>query len=428
MISWWKTFKAYLHFFPGILKKQYLLILTNTLNFHVYNNNNNNVEINTTCYVRLLCCRFRSRPSHHSGECLSVISRPFTNQQLLLLLPCPCKQSLIFVFANLQFPSYEGSGVETDTSDGTRGEPLCSNQTGNVAQCTWGVWVAPDLSPSPSHSSWARPHSGRVLLHPVDLWRFCRLVRDFGCVRVQVLRCLTFKRAFVSLREPSTVNWNSLCLTAELMISHFCKWLASAHQLLHFCHFRDKDRCISKLRSLSFITERGGSSRSAPSAPPHAPQAPQAQAVLTFAPPASGDVEGEDENEEQMATERTEVLHFNNTSYFLMTTKWWSSKGKLWATWRACVCCRWWQKDESSWLVDTRPSKESLHFWTVSCLKCLSVTCHVTCTAFKLLFVKPAHISRCLYSFAHLSTLIYFHVHVKTREGGGLLCYSLVTL
>ncbi|XP_073341023.1 interleukin-6 receptor subunit alpha [Pagrus major] len=87
--------------------------------------------------------------------------------------------------------------------------------------------------------------------------------------------------------------------------------------------FRHKERFMSKLHSLSVFTQCGDSPQ--PQPPPSAPTAPEAQALVTFSPPLykeppPGEVkEGEEENEEeQCLNERTEAMHFNNTSYFFL--------------------------------------------------------------------------------------------------------------
>ena len=82
---------------------------------------------------------------------------------------------------------------------------------------------------------------------------------------------------------------------------------------------------MSKLHSLSVFTQNGDSPQPQPQPPPTAPTAPEAQALVTFSPPlhkepAPGEVkDGEEENEEeQCLNERTEAMHFNNTSYFFL--------------------------------------------------------------------------------------------------------------
>ncbi|XP_059195157.1 interleukin-6 receptor subunit alpha [Centropristis striata] len=92
--------------------------------------------------------------------------------------------------------------------------------------------------------------------------------------------------------------------------------------------FRHKDRFVSKIQSLSPIAQFGDSPRRPPSAPPSAPPLPEGQALVTFAPPHykepphSGverqEEDEEDEEEEQQLKERTEAMHFNNTSYFFL--------------------------------------------------------------------------------------------------------------
>lgn len=78
---------------------------------------------------------------------------------------------------------------------------------------------------------------------------------------------------------------------------------------------------MSKLQSLSVFTQCGDSPQPVPSAP----TAPEGQALVTFGrprykEPQTIDVEKEEEeNEEQQCeTERTDGMHFNNTSYFFL--------------------------------------------------------------------------------------------------------------
>lgn len=79
---------------------------------------------------------------------------------------------------------------------------------------------------------------------------------------------------------------------------------------------------MSKLQSLSIVTQCGDSLRP----PASAPTLPEGHALVTFAPPRYKEPppreveEGEEENEEaqQQLTERIEAMHFNNTSYFIL--------------------------------------------------------------------------------------------------------------
>ena len=78
---------------------------------------------------------------------------------------------------------------------------------------------------------------------------------------------------------------------------------------------------MSKLHRLNVITQCGDTSQP----PSSAPTAPEGQVLMTFAPPQykeprmSEGQEGEEEiEEEHTANARTEAMHFNNTSYFLV--------------------------------------------------------------------------------------------------------------
>lgn len=100
------------------------------------------------------------------------------------------------------------------------------------------------------------------------------------------------------------------------------------HSTSLFCHFRHKERFMSKLHSHSVITQHGHSPQ--PQPPPSAPTAPEAQALVTFSPPLHREPppdevkDGEEDNEEeQCLNERTEPMHFNNTSYFFLQQRWW---------------------------------------------------------------------------------------------------------
>uniref|UniRef100_A0A8C9YFY7 Interleukin 6 receptor n=1 Tax=Sander lucioperca TaxID=283035 RepID=A0A8C9YFY7_SANLU len=85
-------------------------------------------------------------------------------------------------------------------------------------------------------------------------------------------------------------------------------------------NFRHKDRFMSKLQSLSVITQWDDCTRP----PPSTPTPPEGQALVTFAPvhcqepPLSKVEKEEEENEEQWVKEKIEAMHFNNTSYFFI--------------------------------------------------------------------------------------------------------------
>lgn len=107
-------------------------------------------------------------------------------------------------------------------------------------------------------------------------------------------------------------------------VSHHVLWISGSFALLSVILaayiFRHKDRFMSKLQSLSIVTQCSDSSRP----PPTTPTPPEGQALVTFArphfkePPPSEGEEGEVENEEeeQHVEERREAMHFSNTSYF----------------------------------------------------------------------------------------------------------------
>ncbi|XP_030604945.1 interleukin-6 receptor subunit alpha [Archocentrus centrarchus] len=85
--------------------------------------------------------------------------------------------------------------------------------------------------------------------------------------------------------------------------------------------FRDKDRLISKFHSLYFTTHCGDSSQPLPAVP----TAPEGVAFLPFVPPKSNkehpptdEKESEENEEQEILREKTEVMHFNNTSYFFV--------------------------------------------------------------------------------------------------------------
>ncbi len=81
---------------------------------------------------------------------------------------------------------------------------------------------------------------------------------------------------------------------------------------------------MSKLQGLSVVSHCGSSHQS----PPSVPTPPEGQALVTLGPPhyrepppsevEEKEEENEEENEEQCVNEKTEAMHFNNTSYFLL--------------------------------------------------------------------------------------------------------------
>ncbi|XP_022051712.2 interleukin-6 receptor subunit alpha [Acanthochromis polyacanthus] len=87
--------------------------------------------------------------------------------------------------------------------------------------------------------------------------------------------------------------------------------------------FRHRDRLMSKLHNHSVIARYRDSSPPPP-ALASTPAPPEVQVPLTFSPPIrkereGSDAEEEEENEEEeTATEATDTMHFNNTSYFLL--------------------------------------------------------------------------------------------------------------
>ncbi|KAL7393467.1 hypothetical protein ABVT39_011273 [Epinephelus coioides] len=112
---------------------------------------------------------------------------------------------------------------------------------------------------------------------------------------------------------------------------HVIPWICGSFALLLVILaaylFRHKDRFIPKLQSLSVINRCSDPPQPAPSAP----TLPEGQALVTLAPrsykrpPPSQVAEEEEENEEgngeeddQQAKERTEAMHFSNTSYFFL--------------------------------------------------------------------------------------------------------------
>nr|QJI54763.1 interleukin-6 receptor [Siniperca chuatsi] len=108
-------------------------------------------------------------------------------------------------------------------------------------------------------------------------------------------------------------------------VSHLVLWISGLFAfllvILATFIFRHKDRFMSKLQSMSFVTQCGDSLQP----PPSAPTASEGQALVTFGPPhykelPPSEVEkGEEENEdEQQVKERREAMHFNNTSYFFL--------------------------------------------------------------------------------------------------------------
>uniref|UniRef100_A0A671X064 Interleukin 6 receptor n=1 Tax=Sparus aurata TaxID=8175 RepID=A0A671X064_SPAAU len=116
-------------------------------------------------------------------------------------------------------------------------------------------------------------------------------------------------------------------LSSSNEVSAHVLWISGSFALLLIILaayiFRHKERFMSKLHSLSVFTQYGDSPQ--PQPPPSAPTAPEVQALVTFSPPLlkeppPGEVkDGEEENEEeQCLNERTEAMHFNNTSYFFL--------------------------------------------------------------------------------------------------------------
>ncbi|XP_068615049.1 interleukin-6 receptor subunit alpha [Brachionichthys hirsutus] len=101
-------------------------------------------------------------------------------------------------------------------------------------------------------------------------------------------------------------------------------WIAGSFALLSVTFaayiFRQKDRFMTKFRSLSVITPFSTS----PRPPPSATAAPEGQALCTFGPPSNkpprpSQVEDkEGENEDQPDIEQIDAMNFNNTSYFLI--------------------------------------------------------------------------------------------------------------
>lgn len=88
---------------------------------------------------------------------------------------------------------------------------------------------------------------------------------------------------------------------------------------LNYCHSRHKDRFISKLHSLYFTTLCDDSSQPSPSVP----VAPEGVALVTFTNsnkehPPSNEKESEENEEQKPLRERTDAMHFNNTSYFFL--------------------------------------------------------------------------------------------------------------
>ncbi|XP_041799252.1 interleukin-6 receptor subunit alpha isoform X2 [Chelmon rostratus] len=112
--------------------------------------------------------------------------------------------------------------------------------------------------------------------------------------------------------------------TDSAVVSPHVLWISALFVLLSVILaayiFRHKDRFMSKLQSLSVVTQCGGS----PQPPPSAPTAPEGQALVTFGPPIYNEPppseveEWGEENEEHCRNERIEAMHFNNTSYFFL--------------------------------------------------------------------------------------------------------------
>nr|XP_020462780.1 interleukin-6 receptor subunit alpha-like [Monopterus albus] len=106
---------------------------------------------------------------------------------------------------------------------------------------------------------------------------------------------------------PSSILWISgSCVLLSVILAVFI--------------IRHKGRLMSKLHHLNVITPCGNSSQP----PPSTPAAPEGQAMVTFAsspcrePLPSTLEEEEEENEgEESPQERIEVMHFNNTCYFV---------------------------------------------------------------------------------------------------------------
>ncbi|XP_034731133.1 interleukin-6 receptor subunit alpha isoform X2 [Etheostoma cragini] len=107
-------------------------------------------------------------------------------------------------------------------------------------------------------------------------------------------------------------------------VSHYILWLSCGSFVLLLAIlaayiFRHKDRVMSKLQSLSVITQCVDST----CPPPSTSTLPEGPALVTLAPahcqePPLSKVEKEEEEneEEQWVKERIEAMHFNNTSYF----------------------------------------------------------------------------------------------------------------
>lgn len=109
---------------------------------------------------------------------------------------------------------------------------------------------------------------------------------------------------------------------APLYILWICASFAVLSVVLAVYIFRHRRRFVPKLQKLSTITMCGDSSQS----PPTGTTVPEVRALVTFAPPqykeralsTEGEEEEEQNEEDRGATERTEAMHFNNTSYFLI--------------------------------------------------------------------------------------------------------------
>ncbi|XP_042345732.1 interleukin-6 receptor subunit alpha [Plectropomus leopardus] len=125
---------------------------------------------------------------------------------------------------------------------------------------------------------------------------------------------------------------------SEVAVSHHVIWWISGSffvllVILAAYIFRHKDRFMSKLQSLSVITQCSDSPQPSPSAP----TPPESQSLVTFAPrcykkpppseekeeEAENEKEEEEENEEedQQVNERIEATHFSNTSYFFLRSE-----------------------------------------------------------------------------------------------------------
>ncbi|XP_045901591.1 interleukin-6 receptor subunit alpha [Micropterus dolomieu] len=117
-------------------------------------------------------------------------------------------------------------------------------------------------------------------------------------------------------------------------VPHHVLWISGSFALLSVILaaylFRHKDRFLSKLQSLSVVSQCGDSRLPSPFAPttptvPAVPAVPEGQALVTLGlprykkTPLSEVEEGEEESdEEQQVMEGIDAMHFNNTSYFVL--------------------------------------------------------------------------------------------------------------